>query len=189
MGITKTSEKIANYQIAVSRNFQSNHPKKGEETNFVEKIEIALNLGTWSEMPFFPYAPKIHTCRANYPLWEKRMKKVQSGRAVIDLFYWKLPGGRFTQGNTKVVFATLDKDSGCGVQELSPLSNFMKVSKWKDAIIYSEKETSEEQTYSEILVSILAKNDGLSLENFESWFKNYDLSESMAIIQFTKFRY
>ena len=35
----------------------------------------------------------------------------------------------------------------------------------------------------------LAKNDGLSLEDFTAWFKGYDLSETMAIIHFTPFRY
>ena len=35
----------------------------------------------------------------------------------------------------------------------------------------------------------LAKNDGLSLEEFKEWFKGYDLSQPMAIIHFTRFRY
>ena len=35
----------------------------------------------------------------------------------------------------------------------------------------------------------LAKNDGLSLDDFKAWFKSYDLSQPMAIIHFTSFRY
>ena len=35
----------------------------------------------------------------------------------------------------------------------------------------------------------LAKNDGLSLNDWVGWFGGYDLSEPMAIIHFTKFRY
>ena len=35
----------------------------------------------------------------------------------------------------------------------------------------------------------LAKNDGLSLEDFKEWFNGYDLSNPMAIIHFTPFRY
>ncbi len=35
----------------------------------------------------------------------------------------------------------------------------------------------------------LARNDGLSLEDWEAWFKDYDLSKPMAIIHFTPFRY
>jgi hypothetical protein len=181
------TEKIKRYRCGVSRVFPTTHPKKGELTYFVEKIQVALeDIRNTDELPFRTlFNPKLHTCRANFPLWEKRMKEVQAGRAVIELFYWEGKPYRSKQ----VVFATLDNNSGCGVQELSPLSNFMKVSKWKDAIIYSEKGDSEEHFYSEIPVSTLAENDGLSFENFEAWFKGYDLSEPMAIIQFTKFRY
>lgn len=35
----------------------------------------------------------------------------------------------------------------------------------------------------------IALNDGLSFEDWENWFKNYDLAQPMAIIHFTKFRY
>jgi hypothetical protein len=35
----------------------------------------------------------------------------------------------------------------------------------------------------------LAKNDGLSLDDFKEWFKGYDLSKPLALIHFTKFRY
>jgi len=192
------AEKIKRYRLGVSRAFPTTHPKKGQPTFFIEKIFGAF--GKVVECKFCDFEkyctgnctkmamttnPKLHTCRANYPLWEKRIKEVQAGCAVIELFYWEDKPYRSKQ----VVFATLDNNSGCGVQELSPLSNFMKIAKWKDAIIYSEKGDSEEHFYSEIPVSTLAKNDGLSLEDFKAWFKNYDLSEPMAIIQFTKFIY
>ena len=35
----------------------------------------------------------------------------------------------------------------------------------------------------------LANNDGLTLRDWCAWFKDYDLSKPLAIIQFTKFRY
>jgi hypothetical protein len=35
----------------------------------------------------------------------------------------------------------------------------------------------------------LANSDGLSLRDFEAWFKGYDTSKSLAIIHFTNFRY
>jgi hypothetical protein len=38
-------------------------------------------------------------------------------------------------------------------------------------------------------IEVLANNDGLSLKDFKDWFKGYDLSQPMAIIHFTKFRY
>jgi hypothetical protein len=38
-------------------------------------------------------------------------------------------------------------------------------------------------------ISELAKNDGLSENDFCEWFRKYDLSKPMAIIHFTNFRY
>jgi hypothetical protein len=35
----------------------------------------------------------------------------------------------------------------------------------------------------------IAVNDGLSYEDWREWFKDYDLSKPLAIIQFTKYRY
>lgn len=37
--------------------------------------------------------------------------------------------------------------------------------------------------------ALLAKNDGLSLDDWIEWFRSYDISESMAVIHFTSFRY
>lgn len=121
---------------------------------------------------------KIHTIRKNYPLWKKRMQKVHAGKAVIDLCYWKLPGGRFTQGNELITFATLDKDSGCGVQEL----------------IFSQEYDSKgliAPMVNDIMLCIseLSENDGLGWLDFRDWFKKYDITKSMAIIHFTPFRY
>ena len=36
---------------------------------------------------------------------------------------------------------------------------------------------------------LISYNDGLTRWDWCDWFKNYDLSKPMAIIQFTKFRY
>ena len=40
-------------------------------------------------------------------------------------------------------------------------------------------------------IFMLAENDGLTFADWKAWFSNpkYDLSEPMAIIHFTKFRY
>ena len=56
------------YVITLSRHFLANHKRAGEETHFKEKLLSG---------------EKLHTIRANYPLWEKRIKEVQEGRAVI----------------------------------------------------------------------------------------------------------
>jgi len=166
-------KKLIRYAVPVSQRFPSTHCRKGEATYFVEQI-----------MGLFPFEQtnsnrKLHTIRNNKNnVWTKRMKKVLEGKAVIDLFYWKLPGGRWTKDNEQIVFATLDKDSGCGVQELGFTSN---------EIEFPKIDTSLKSYW--INIGVLAKNDGLTIDEFKSWFKGYDLSEPLAIIHFTKFRY
>ena len=41
----------------------------------------------------------------------------------------------------------------------------------------------------DVLSETLAKNDGLSDDDFREWFKKIDFSKPMAIIHFTDFRY
>lgn len=171
------------YVLLVSRTYPKGHKREGEPTYFVEKIlnngdilptSDALIERKWKIVGFIN---KFHTCRRNYELWAKRIKEVQEGKAILSLRYWQDERGRSVKGNEQVEFARLGKDSGVGVQKLS------------------FDEGSLMQTYANINndynVNIwnLAKNDGLSIEDFKDWFKNYDLSKPMAIIHFTSFRY
>lgn len=175
------SKKIKRYRLGVSRIFPTTHPRKGEQTYFVEKIMCAIDYKS-NRYPIY-FSTKSHTVRRNYKLWEKRMKKVKEGKAVIDIYYWEKPGGRFVEGNRKIVFATLDKDSGCGVQKIELIESEEKqMSIAIDDRIMCVRDHND-------FHSTLAKNDGLLLEDFKAWFKGYDLSEPMAIIHFTKFRY
>lgn len=185
------TKKIIHYSIAVSPRFPADHKRKGEPTYFVFKIENEIHDYEFSSIKQYDdnnnetliviYDRKLHTIRKNYPMWVKRMEKVNRGEAVIDIFCWKLPGGRYTKGNEPVVFATLDKDSGCGVQVVNPNN---ELTFWYVPITEDLKDFSKP-----IYVNELAKNDGLSLYDFKSWFKGYDLSQPMAIIHFTSFRY
>lgn len=187
----ETPKKLIRYSVAVSPRFPSTHCRKGEPTYFVEAIQKALNLLV--QMPDFlliDIDPKLHTIRKNYPMWVKRMEKVNRGEAVIDLFYWKLAGGRYTKGNEPVVFATLDKNSGCGVQVLKMYKYVMdEVENYNTQIWNFDNVTRNEWPKSHYSIEKIASNDGLSLEDFKAWFKSYDLSEDFAIIHFTKFRY
>lgn len=111
------------------------------------------------------------------------MNEVQAGKAVIELFFWSgSPYNSKHDGSKQVVLATLDKASGCGVQKLefsaSGLIGMIKID-----------DDFPENTNGGYPISELAMNDGLSLEDFNAWFKGYDLSKPLAIIQFTKFRY
>ena len=172
------TQKIKRYRLGVSKTFPTTHPRKGEQTFFVEKIQNNANLfcmsATTRVLSEAEFGVKTHTIRSNYPLWAKRMEEVQAGRAVIELFYWADKPYRSKQ----VVFATLDKDSGCGVQELSFIENKIDFPSVPGGG-YAARVTTE----------WLSKYDGLSLEDFKAWFKGYDLSKKMAIIHFTKSRY
>lgn len=176
--------KIKRYRLGVSTKFPKTHPRAGQSTYFKEQINGS-----------FPYETpdsrrKIHTIRSNYPLWEKRMEEVQAGRAVIELFYWEDKPYRSKQ----IVFATLDKDSGCGVQELKMVDHgnftYLKINNPNEKPhIHSDCVDFEQKKSCVHLIIHLSKNDGLSFQDFKDWFKSYDLSEPMAIIHFTKFRY
>lgn len=162
-------EKIKRYRLGVSKTFPTTHPRKGEQTWFVEKIiEVMMPISHNAIM-----GKKIHTIRSNYPLWKKRMEEVQGDRAVIELFYWADKPYRSKQ----IVFATLDKDSGCGVQKIEFNNNEINGPLIGRYLLRK------------IDIDHISQNDGLSPEDFKAWFKNYDLSKPMAIIHFTKFRY
>lgn len=89
------------YVLTVSRYFPTTHKRKGERTSFVCKILHAINFdeagnGLYKicsnecETSCFRRLidPKIHTIRANYDLWAKRIKEVQEGKAILSIRYW-----------------------------------------------------------------------------------------------------
>lgn len=158
------------YVLLVSRTFPKGHKREGEGTFFVEKILAALGFSYLNDENI----KKPHTCRKNYELWAKRIKEVQEGKAVLSLRYWSEKPYRSKQ----VEFAVLDKDSGVGVQKLLFGIN---------DLLYPV--AGEGIWLRGLNLENLAKNDGLSIEDFKDWFKNYDLSKEMCIIQFTEFRY
>lgn len=161
------TEKIKRYRLGVSTKFPKTHPRAGQSTYFKEQINGSFPYGTPDSRR------KIHTIRSNYQLWEKRMQEVQEGRAIIELFYWADKPYRSKQ----IVFATLDKDSGCGIQKIE----------------FNNNEINEPLVGRYLLRKIdiahISQNDGLSFQDFKDWFKSYDLSKPMAIIHFTEFRY
>ncbi len=145
------------YVIILSETFPEFHKRKGESTGFIEAIKIDY---------------KIHTIRANYPLWRKRFEEIQAGKACLSIRYWSGKPYRSKQ----VELSRLTWVDGIGVQMLElPNADFeFLVINGKPSRV-NEKE--------------LARNDGLAIEDFKEWFKNYDLRLPMAIIHFTKFRY
>lgn len=175
-----SKNKIKHYRLGISYHFPMTHPAKGAITCFDIKIENAI----FSEPVNVRYpntnmcetGKKLHTIRANYEFWQKRMIEVQAGRAVIELFYWR----KRPYHSKQVVFATLDESSGCGVQKLLFHGASINEPYFQDSI--------GQLMYPNLSLD-LAKNDGLTEEDFKDWFKGYDLTEPMAIIHFTSFRY
>lgn len=161
------------YVLTVSRVFPKRHARSGEPTYFREKILKGCNQLV--DVPgdiYIDLDPKIHTIRANYHLWKKRIDEVNAGEAILSVRYWS--GKPYNSKQLRII--EFDKDSGVGVQQL-----FFSGGRLIHPMIEPNTGISD--------INILAKNDGLSLEDFKEWFRKYDLSKPMAIIQFTKFRY
>ena len=155
------------YVITLSRYFLANHKRAGEETHFKEKFTLGQGLTDYDT----PSMAKIHTIRANYPLWEKRIKEVQECNAVLSVRQWTGKPYRSKQ----IEIARLTAANGVGIQMLRFLGDNFNGGYIRNGAYPSDK--------------ILSKNDGLSLADWEEWFRGYDLSKPLAIIHFTKFRY
>lgn len=147
------------YVLTVSNQFPKTHPRAGQDTGFVAAIK---NL-------FGDHQTKIHTIRCNYPLWAKREKEINEGRAILSIRYWS---GK-PYGSKQIEICRLEK---IGVQELVFRFGDFNMPKISNSDLLLPHED-------------LAKNDGLSPRDFCYWFKKYDFSKPMAIIHFTNFRY
>lgn len=107
---------------------------------------------------------KIHTIRHNFPLWQKRIKMIQNNEAVLSVRVWT---GKPYQSKQKEV-TVLDYASGIGIEFIGSFD-------WLPS-------TLELKT--------IAENDGLSIEDFNNWFKGSENKPTdLGIIHFTNFRY
>ena len=173
------------YVITLSQFFPVGHSQSGNETNFkyefllgqlcpdceVEQDLSGEEISRCNSCIRGCLRPKLHTIRANYPMWEKRIKEVQAGLAVLSVRQWI--GKPYRSSQIEVV--KLTSENGIGIQKLAfcgALSHF-KI----------------ENGINTPLTEELANNDGLSFKNWIEWFNGYDLNQPMAIIHFTKFRY
>ena len=121
-------------------------------------VENIENLFTYNNT-------KIHTIRSNYHLWEKRAMEINSGQAILSIRYWSDKPYKSKQ----VEIIRLGR---IGIQKLINPDNFISANIGGSFIEWGE----------------VARNDGLSFENFCDWFKVRQ-KEPMAIIHFTNFRY
>lgn len=182
------------YVLTVSRYFPKTHKKAGKSTFFISQIRHSTcnylslegrKIESCCENCDFQFecaiTKKLHTIRSNYEFWSKRISEIQKGNAILSIRYWS---GK-PYNSKQVETCQLDRNSGIGVQMLT----FPSVRLCEGNATPLSAEVYESFSYKYCDLSIIAKNDGLSLEDFKEWFKKYDLSKPMAIIHFTNFRY
>ena len=109
---------------------------------------------------------KIHTIRSNFPLWEQRIKEVQKGEACISVRQWEGKPYRSLQREIR----RFTKEDGVGIEML-----------WLNPIGGIERKLDN--------IPGLDSNDGLSREDWLSWFRHAPIGQALPIIHFTPFRY
>lgn len=108
---------------------------------------------------------KIHTIRQNFKLWEKRLQSP----FILSVREWKGEPYKSKQQILKNISS--DKLS-------------------YDKILVSSKSiVILRKTLNIVPNKSVCKNDGLTIEDFNDWFKNYPRVESMILIYFNNQRY
>ena len=154
------------YPITLSKVFPSKHQQHGNPTNFMQLYEDG---------------EKIHTIRANYPLWKERFESIKNGDACLSLRQWS---GK-PYASKQELICNLYSTDGIGLQQLVFSDGDITMPR----VVQDVDLFNPEPKFIPVELYDLAASDGLSIENWLAWFKGYDLSKSMAIIHFTKFRY
>ena len=145
------------YILILSKTFPKGHPDENKPTRFGASVIQQV---------------KIHTIRENYGNWEKKMKEVQNGEAVLSVRIWEGTPYRSKQ----MELLHLDKDSGVGIQKLH--------SSDEDTAYF----VGSKGNVLPVPLQEMANNDGLSLNEWKGWFEN-NTKLPLAIIHFTGFRY
>jgi hypothetical protein len=175
--------------VLLSKTYFPKHPKAGQETHFTQKVMNEIKNETWQicrdcrvvekfDGNCCGYLPmkigkKIHTCRSNYNYWVKKIARLKETGGVLSVRQWSDVPYRSPQETAVDIPAEI-----VGVQKLT-------FGKDRGEMRFDFFDIDGKY----VALEALANNDGLSLEDFKSWFKGYNLSEPLAIIHFTKFRY
>lgn len=99
---------------------------------------------------------------------------IAAGDACLSVREWM--GAPYRSKQREI--ARLTKDDGIGLQQLTDIDT--------NAYCFYPCVRIENRDIDKVLV---ATNDGLSLDDWRQWFKNYDHLKPLAIIHFTNFRY
>jgi hypothetical protein len=149
--------------ITLSKTFPKQHPKAGQPTGFADKIQIS----------------KLHTCRQNVEYWSEKIDKLKADGGVLSIRQWSGTPRRSPQETIVDIPA---ENIGYSLIEWFLYYHPDYIRCW-------EMENGRKKSYKYINLEELASNDGLSVDDFKSWFKDYDLTKPLIMIHFTKFRY
>jgi hypothetical protein len=147
--------------LLLSLIFMVEHSRAGQPTGFKEKLESG---------------EKLHTMRGNYNYWAGKAAKINAGEMVLSIRHWR--GKPFD--STQCVIKTfqhlnIQRYEGYWYKEQrakGELPTFLI-----DGKLYED-------------VAQLAKNDGLSLEDWLEWFFKKTETVEGAILHFTQdFKY
>lgn len=157
------------YYLTLSKVFPKNHYRAGQPTNFEDAFNAGQVFNRGSEC--LHRHPKLHTIRANYDFWAERFKKIEAGDACLSIRQWTGKPYRSKQ----VEIARLTREDGIGIQKLTVAGCATIHPMFVD-------------TYS-VDCRTLANNDGLTETDWRNWFADYNLTEPLAVIHFTNYRY
>jgi len=108
---------------------------------------------------------KIHTIRKNYDWWAHRIAEIQAGRAELSLRYWE--GKPYKSKQIEFM-----RTENVGIEKIENMTAFLKAKIGEKSVDWDT----------------IAKNDGLTFEQFEKWFATAR-TEPYAVIHLTAFRY
>lgn len=148
--------------ITLSKVFPATHSKAGEATNFRQKV---INQ-------FDGVDGKKHTIRSNYSWWARKFESISIGEMYLSLREWT--GKPYNSPQEE--WLQLHK---IGLQQIE--------------MVYSSDDAYPRVWIDnkEVAIQEVAKNDGLSVEDFVEWFFGSSKSNTFegVVIHFTDFRY
>lgn len=170
------------YVITLSQYFPSTHARAGEPTNFEQAFldgQKCFNecKAKICDSECLSGYRKLHTIRANYHFWLKRFEQIIKGEACLSVRQWV--GKPYGKGSTQREIARLTREDGISIQKLTFCKDRDGVASLAFFDVDGYFPNKDE----------LANNDGLSLDDWRTWLRSYDLSKPMAIIHFTNFMY
>lgn len=149
----------------LSAQYMKGHPKAGQPTFFAEKLTG-------------PVPMKIHTVRAGYDFWKKRIDEILEGKAILSVRRWEAVPYRSKQ---KTIREFTSRD-GIGIQHIGMHKPNPGQICWNVDDRKIDRQLND-----------IARNDGLTCEDFVRWFfpnpKEPDVLFDGAIIHFTPSRY